>query len=167
MAKTKEEVRGKKSLHMVHGADVARGILAVMEKWESEATESVRGGGKGAKVGGERWMLTDTFVYDWWALMIGWADVDAASAEGLPDVGGMAVNDEVMTSGGAMSDVGGKDGGDDNVDREPAETAKWVFECMREEGVRALPRSMEVLGRCYDSTEFWEVVGVTPLKARI
>ena len=66
-----------------------------------------------------------------------------------------------------MSDVGGKDGGDDNVDREPAETAKWVFECMREEGVRALPRSMEVLGRCYDSTEFWEVVGVTPLKARI
>jgi hypothetical protein len=45
--------------------------------------------------------------------------------------------------------------------------AGWVVELMREEGVRALPRSMEVLGRCYDTREFWEAFGLVPLKARI
>jgi len=38
---------------------------------------------------------------------------------------------------------------------------------MEEEGVRALPRSMEALGRCYDSREFWKTFGLVPLKARI
>ena len=63
VAKTKEDVKRKKSLHMIHGQDVARAILAVMKKWEE--------GGKG-----QRWMLTDGFVYDWWALFAGWADVE-------------------------------------------------------------------------------------------
>ncbi|KAK3071540.1 hypothetical protein LTR53_008446 [Teratosphaeriaceae sp. CCFEE 6253] len=62
VAKTKEDVKGKKSLHMVHGLDVARAIVAVMGQWEQAAA-------------GQRWMLTDTFVYDWWSLMAGWADV--------------------------------------------------------------------------------------------
>jgi len=60
VAKTKEDVQGKKSLHMVHGLDVARAIVAVTENWN--------------KSFGQRWMVTDGFVYDWWALMAGWAD---------------------------------------------------------------------------------------------
>ncbi|TKA62257.1 hypothetical protein B0A55_11469 [Friedmanniomyces simplex] len=65
VAKTKEDVKNKKSLHMVHGLDVARAIVAVTSDWE--------------KAKGQRWMLTDGFVYDWWALMVGWADVKNAN----------------------------------------------------------------------------------------
>ena len=36
------------------------------------------------------------------------------------------------------------------------------MQLMREEGVRALPRPMDQLGRRVDSREFWEVVGVLP-----
>lgn len=116
-------MRGKKSLHLIHGVDVARAVLAVTSNanlWD--------------KARGERWMLTDGFVYDWWALMAGWADVR-------------------------------QEGGD--VDEEPSEFAKWVYELMEEEDVKALPRSMETLGRCYDSREFWRTFCLTPLKARI
>lgn len=60
VAKTKEEVRSKKSLHMIHGVDVARAIVAVTENWHSSR--------------GQRYMLTDGFVYDWWALFAGWAE---------------------------------------------------------------------------------------------
>lgn len=127
VAKSKDDVKGKKSLHMVHGVDVARAVLAVMQDWE--------------KTRGERWMLTDGFVYDWWALMAGWADVQQQTEK--------------------------KEGKDGDVDVEPAETAKWVYELMREEDVRALPRPYETLGRCYDSREFWETFALVPLKARI
>ena len=43
----------------------------------------------------------------------------------------------------------------------------WVRELMTEAGVKALPRSMEQLGRCYDSREFWDHIKLTPLRARI
>jgi hypothetical protein len=33
--------------------------------------------------------------------------------------------------------------------------------------VRALPRGMEVLGRCYDTREFWEAFGLVPSKGRV
>lgn len=105
---TKEAVRGKKSLHLVHGEDVARGVVGVVEAGEWR--------------GGERWMVTDGFVYDWWALMVGW--------------------------GGQGDEV--------------SEQAGWVWELVGEEGVRGLPRGMEVLGRCYDAGEFWRWVGVVP-----
>ncbi|KAK0729528.1 hypothetical protein B0H67DRAFT_595941 [Lasiosphaeris hirsuta] len=119
VAASKEAVRGKKSLHLIHGVDVARAVAAVVasEKWE----ECGRG---------QRWMLTDGFVYDWWSLLVGWAE--------------------------------GVDG-----DVEPTQQAKWVFELMAEEDVRALPRSMEQLGRCYDTREFWSTFGLVPLKGRV
>ena len=63
VATSKEDVKGKKSLHLVHGQDVARAVLGVLKDWE--------------KAKGQRWMVTDGFVYDWWALMAGWADVKA------------------------------------------------------------------------------------------
>lgn len=118
VAKTKEDVKGKKSLHLIHGVDVARAVLAVIAKWEYAREQ--------------RWMLTDGFVYDWWALFAGWADRDAK--------------------------------GDDP---EPLDQAKWVYELMVEEDVRALPRSMETLGRCYDSREFWWRFGLAPVKAMV
>ncbi|KAK4122033.1 hypothetical protein N657DRAFT_647555 [Parathielavia appendiculata] len=120
VAPTKEAVRTKKSLHLIHGADIARVVVAILnggdEMWERSGR-------------GQRWMVTDGFVYDWWALLVGWADT-----------------------------------GDKGV---VSEQAGWVFELMREEGVRGLPRAMEVLGRCYDTREFWEAFGLVPSKGRV
>ncbi len=79
-------------------------------------------------------MLTDLFVYDWWALILGWAR-----------------NDE--SEGAKMSDL--------------RPQAEWVQELMAEQDVKALPRSMEQLGRCYDSREFWAKFKLTPVRARL
>lgn len=45
--------------------------------------------------------------------------------------------------------------------------AKWVGELMEEEGVRALPREMSVLGRKLDSRGFWNYHGVWPRHKRL
>lgn len=44
---------------------------------------------------------------------------------------------------------------------------QWVGELMDEQNIKALPRSMEVLGRCYDTREFWTTFGLMPGRARI
>ncbi|KAK4159049.1 hypothetical protein QBC43DRAFT_327944 [Cladorrhinum sp. PSN259] len=122
VAATKEQVKGKKSLHLVHGQDVARAILAVTSGDERKWEEA----GKG-----QRWMLTDGFVYDWWALLAAWAEEN-------------------------------KKEGEDTI-----EQVKWVWELMEEEGIRALPRSMEELGRAYDAREFWRKWGLEPTKGGV
>jgi hypothetical protein len=75
-------------------------------------------------------LLTDLFVHDWWALILGF-EKDAAGNEN---------------------------------DNKPASQAKWVGELMVEQQVRALPRSMEQLGRCYDSREFWAKFELIPTR---
>ncbi|KAK3689418.1 hypothetical protein B0T22DRAFT_171778 [Podospora appendiculata] len=129
VATTKEAVRGKKSLHMIHGVDVARAICAVVQGGEDEWQSA------GA---GQRWMVTDGFVYDWWALFAGWAELKSVA-----------------------DDVEGE------KEKQPTRQAQWVYELMAETGVRALPRSMEALERCYDTREFWTTFGLAPLKGRI
>lgn len=126
VATTKDAVKGKTSLHLIHGVDVSRVIVAVMNKGD-------RGEWKEAG-GGQRWMVTDGFVYDWWSLFAAWAE-------------------------------GEKDQGFGQMDTEPIKQARWVYELMEEEGVRALPRPMEALGRCYDTRELWQTLGMSPLKA--
>jgi hypothetical protein len=44
--------------------------------------------------------------------------------------------------------------------------ANWVRELMSDGNVRALPRSMEQLGRCYDTREFWSKFNLTPTMGR-
>ncbi|MCJ1227016.1 hypothetical protein MMC12_003671 [Toensbergia leucococca] len=123
VAKTKEEVRGKKALHMIHGQDVARAIVAV----------------HGHFTGGKRWLLTDLRVNDWWDLIQDWgtaAQVRAKDALGLEAAGKL-------------------------------EYGKWVLEVMEEEGVRALPRGPENLGRVLDSRAFWVEMGLWPSQGRV
>lgn len=134
VAKTKEDVASKKSLHMIHGMDVARAVIAISSKWDH--------------AGGERWMLTDGFVYDWWALFAGWADTSGSKDES--DHSELALE----ASSGPQEPA-------------PSKQAQWVYELMREEDVPALPRNMENLGRAYDGREFWKIFKLTPLKARI
>ncbi|KAK4247495.1 hypothetical protein C7999DRAFT_14480 [Corynascus novoguineensis] len=129
VAPTRDAVRAKASLHLVHGLDVARAIVRLVEGGNGDESSSPFW----ERVGrGQRWMVTDGFVYDWWALLAGWAEEE-----------------------------------EENEGGEQMERARWVFELMREEGVRGLPRSPETLGRCYDTRDFWETFGLVPLKARV
>jgi len=119
VAPTKEALKTKGNVHMIHGVDVARAILAVHAQFD--------------KATGQRWLLTDQRMYDWW---------DLASAWG---------------SGGESSR------GSDPMGPQ----AEWVRELMDEEGVRALPRSPEQIGRALDSREFWKTFGLSPVRARL
>ncbi|KAI0754557.1 hypothetical protein C8Q80DRAFT_1093917 [Daedaleopsis nitida] len=109
VATSKEVLKGKGSIHMIHGMDVARAILAVHEHFDRAA--------------GERWLVTDGHVYDWW---------DWAAAWG-----------------------------------EEGKQTRWVRELMNEAGVRALPRSPEVIGRGMDSREFWNTFELEPVRGRL
>jgi hypothetical protein len=79
-------------------------------------------------------MLTDLMVYDWWALILGWA--------------------------------GGEGKGEDG-EEETLPQLQWIQELLAENDVKALPRSPEQLGRCYDSREFWATFKIMPVKSRI
>lgn len=111
VAKSRAELKTKKALHLIHGEDVARAIVAVHRRFSP----------------GERWIVTDLCVYDWYDLVYKWADwVQRKNPErDLP-------------------------------------YREWVMQLMRDEEVRALPRSPEVLGRCLDSREFWIEMRVLP-----
>lgn len=122
VVKTRDDARGKKALHLVHGADVARAIVAV----------------HGSFTPGERWIITDLRVYDWWDLLMSWC------AEG-------PVRKEE----------------EDKKEPTDAEIQKWVGEAMFEGGVRALPRGPETLGRVVDSTAFWRRMGILPCMERL
>jgi hypothetical protein len=56
VAKRKEQVRGKKAVHLIHGEDVARAVIAVYGNFTP----------------GKRWLLTDLQVYDWFDLFMEW-----------------------------------------------------------------------------------------------
>ncbi|KAL7267514.1 hypothetical protein RUND412_009894 [Rhizina undulata] len=56
VAPTRDAIAQKTSLHLIHGLDVARAIVAVHRDFTP----------------GERWMLTDLRVYDWWDLAAAW-----------------------------------------------------------------------------------------------
>ncbi|KAH8175182.1 hypothetical protein LIA77_03600 [Sarocladium implicatum] len=55
--KTKEDLRNKGALHVIHGEDVARAVVAVHRN----------------KPSGKRYILCDMHVYDWWDLTQDWA----------------------------------------------------------------------------------------------
>ncbi|KAI0635535.1 hypothetical protein C8Q77DRAFT_1097958 [Trametes polyzona] len=109
VAPSKEALKQKGSIHLIHGEDVARAVLAVHAHFD--------------RASGQRWLLTDTRVYDWW---------DLASAWG-----------------------------------EQGKQPRWVRELLREEGIRGLPRSPELIGRAMDSREFWETFDLEPTKGRL
>lgn len=79
-------------------------------------------------------ILTDLFVYDWWALILGFA-----------------------------GEVDENNGNEDRAGKQ----ITWVGELMDEHQVRALPRSFELLGRCYDVIEFWKTFELMPTRSRI
>jgi hypothetical protein len=136
VASTKDKLKEKTSLHMIHGTDVARAILAVHRNFRHAVGQ--RFVFQLSQVFGQltdsQQMLTDLLVYDWWAVILGFSGEDDIA----------------------------------NENEERANTQiKWIGELMTEKKVKALPRSMEQLGRCYDSCEFWTTFGLMPVRARI
>lgn len=119
---------------MIHGVDVSRAILAVHANF--------------SKASGQRWILTDGRVYDWWDLASAWGSNPnpGVSAQGLENT--------------LAEDINGSDEG-------RGAQPRWVRELMHEQGVRALPRNIEHLGRALDSRDFWFEFGLSPLKARL
>ena len=59
VARTKAELRARGPLHMIHGGDVARAIVAAHRRF--------------AAVRARHWILCDLHVYDWWELVREWA----------------------------------------------------------------------------------------------
>lgn len=118
---------------MIHGTDVARAIVAVHTHFDRAV--------------GERWMLTNGRVYDWWDLASAFGD--AHTTEKLEE------GEEKEKPAGSASEAA------------KGPHPRWVRELMHEEGVRALPRSVEQLGRGLDSREFWDTFELEPLVARL
>ncbi|KAH9440054.1 hypothetical protein MCOR27_007851 [Pyricularia oryzae] len=123
VARTKDAVRGKGALHLIHGADVARAIVAVHERFTP----------------GRRWIIADLRTYDWWDLIQAW---------------GADARERLVAKGEA--------GVAEGLDYE-----RWVGELMQEDGIRALPRSQDKLGRVLDSRAFWKEMGTWPIMGRI
>ncbi|KAK7954105.1 hypothetical protein PG996_014991 [Apiospora saccharicola] len=68
VVKTKEDLRAKGAVHLIHGQDVARAIVALHRNFTP----------------GKRWLMHDLHIYDWWDLIEDWAITALAAAEQDP-----------------------------------------------------------------------------------
>ncbi|KAI0842733.1 hypothetical protein F5Y06DRAFT_255933 [Hypoxylon sp. FL0890] len=66
VVKSKADLKGKGALHVVHGEDVARAIVALHRNFTP----------------GKRWLVSDMHVYDWWDLVQDWAAQTLRSLKG-------------------------------------------------------------------------------------
>ncbi len=146
VAKTKEEVRGKGALHLVHGGDVARAVLGAHAGF--------------GMVGGKRWIVNDLHVYDWWDLILCWGRYARGNAGERGKVNGTGTAGKGIEDG----EHAGKEAGEE---KEELRFEKWVVELMQEEGVRALPRDKSGLGRVLDGRGFWNAIGTAPAEGRV
>ncbi|ETI29087.1 hypothetical protein G647_01540 [Cladophialophora carrionii CBS 160.54] len=138
VAKTQEQLGDKGALHLIHGIDVGRAIIAVVKEDQrcSSASEP-----DASPVFGRRWIISDCVSYDWWQIV--W-DFNGESEE--------AVFSEDDTEKAAEVDTKGKYRG-------------WVMDLMDKKGVRGLPRPPELLGRKLDGREFWSRLRLRPERA--
>ncbi|KAJ3129476.1 hypothetical protein HK098_001243 [Nowakowskiella sp. JEL0407] len=61
---SKNKLAEKSTLHLIHGWDIARVILRIHGLWTSSTSEA------NTFESGQRWILTDLRVYDWWELAL-------------------------------------------------------------------------------------------------
>lgn len=121
VAKSKEQLKAKGALHLIHGVDVARAVVACSRKFYP----------------GERWLLTDRHIYDWWDLVDSWGDE-------------LEERERAAIAGAEAGSI--------------PKYRNWVADCMVEEKVRALPRDSTRLGRTLDSNAFWKIMDLVPEK---
>ncbi|EXJ76018.1 uncharacterized protein A1O5_00526 [Cladophialophora psammophila CBS 110553] len=144
VAKTKEQLGEKGALHLIHGVDVARAVVGVIDADRKETEENGIVGSGQSRTGrlfGRRWIVADCMSYDWWSVV--W-DCNGDSSE---------------ESRGSEDDVEGQ-----TRLEERTKYRWWVMELMRDKSVKALPRPIEALGRKLDAREFWRLVGMLPAR---
>eukprot|EP00842_Homolaphlyctis_polyrhiza_P005128 jgi/Hompol1/5616/HPOL_002010-RA len=74
VAATKSALADKGALHLIHGEDVARIVVRLVEDNGRFWTPR------------ERWIVTDMMVYDWWALCVAWGSSSSnGSAAGVSE----------------------------------------------------------------------------------
>ncbi|KAF8072277.1 hypothetical protein FPV67DRAFT_1484715 [Lyophyllum atratum] len=185
VAGSKEALRDKGSLHLLHGHDLARAVLAVHADF--------------GRAAGQRWILTDGRVYDWWDLAGAWGVPRVPVSVSVP--AGCVTKPTPESESGSEAHLSGKtaEGAGDKEQEEeqdsgkekeatpspshedqsppqksepedeehPSPHAQWVRELMHEHGVRALPRDVGLLGRALDSRDFWEEFGMSPVRGRV
>ena len=176
IARSKKEAAAKGAVHMIHGRDVSRAIIAahfkLIEEYapplrapcsESEypfpypsannqaptttaATTSSTGISLPNTLGGHRFPITDLHCYDWWDLFMQFGQYARQRA----------IDGE--TEAGVLRGV------------KPEELLyeQWVLELMDERGIKALPRDKngEDVGRLVDGRAFWAVAEARPLEGR-
>jgi hypothetical protein len=124
LVKSKEDVRKRGAVHFVHGEDVARAIIATHKNFTQ----------------GQRWIITDLRVYDWYDLIMSFSATPADEQEG-------ATGEEDQTL--------------------RLQCSRWVGELMLEENIRALPRDMSLVGRKLDGRAFWKHHDIWPRYQRL
>ncbi|KAI1359754.1 hypothetical protein F5Y08DRAFT_332071 [Xylaria arbuscula] len=87
---SKEALRAKGALHVIHGEDVARAVVALHRNFTPR----------------KRWLLCDMHVYDWWDLTEDWARqtmaLAAAGGEGQNEGEGESVSEEEVEKQGKL-----------------------------------------------------------------
>ena len=176
VARSKEDAAAKGAVHMIHGRDVSRAIIAAHFKLVEEYAPPLQAPGFDAEspfpylaannqapttaaatssssgitlpntLGGHRFPVTDMHCYDWWDLFMQFGQYARQRA-----IDG-ETKAEVLKG----------------VRPEELLYEKWVLELMDEKGVKALPRDKtgEGLGRLVDGRAFWAMAGARPLEGR-
>ncbi|BGP19538.1 hypothetical protein JCM10213v2_007633 [Rhodosporidiobolus nylandii] len=151
IAPTFEALEAKGSLHLIHGEDLARAIVAVHlspSRCSAKGHENVDSSEKQRR--GERYLLTDLHVYDWWDLSLLFSSPSS-----------IAASQPAPSPSPSATPAPGK-GGEHTPPR-----SLWVQQLLHKHSVRALPRTPSELGRAMDSREFWERFGLVPGRALV
>ncbi|TGJ83023.1 hypothetical protein E0Z10_g5739 [Xylaria hypoxylon] len=77
---SKDDLKAKGALHVVHGEDVARAVVALHRQFTP----------------GKRWIVCDMHVYDWWDLVQDWAMQSLSAAPGAVSEAEMARQGELL-----------------------------------------------------------------------
>ncbi|KAI0021698.1 hypothetical protein F4780DRAFT_276476 [Xylariomycetidae sp. FL0641] len=137
VVRSKADLQAKGALHVVHGDDVARAVVALHRAFTP----------------GRRWLLCDLHVYDWWDLVQDWATGPVPAGAGAETADGGEPGAGAAAAAAAA--------------RQRELLLQWLGESMAEMEVRALPRDTNSLGRRLDGRGFWSHMKMWPSHGRI
>ena len=131
---------------MIHGIDIARAILAIRNDF--------------SKAQGQRWILTDGRVYDWWDLASAWGSAPSAPTKSAQEAERHAIGSP--SSPASAIGLSSQQHKATEVEEDRGPQPAWVRELMQDHGIRGLPRDVQSLGRALDSRDFWLTFGLNP-----
>lgn len=164
VADTKDKLRGKTSVHLVHGHDVARAIVGMYRTLllpENDTPDTTLPD----RMWGRRWIVTDTHTYDWWQLL--------TTLQPPPVPQGVAWVRELMAEHGIVDlprppppppPPSSSDPPQSQAERERSSGSGDAANNGSSSSSKGEPPY--VLERVLDGTEFWEALGDKPQVGR-